>query len=74
MKKIPLAAISAVCITLSFLIAARCAVTAGRVVYYGGTDWVSPVVEDPWFTVGIISAVASLICLILLIIRNRKQA
>ena len=73
MKKIPLKAISSVCIILSFLIVARCAVTAGRVTYYGGTDWVTPIVEDPWFTVGIVTAVASLISLILLLVQRKSK-
>ena len=73
MKKIPFKAISLTCITLVVLVVARCAVTAGRTKYYGGTDWITPVVEDPWFLVGMIAAALSVISLILLLVQRKQN-
>ena len=73
MKKIPFKAIAAACMTLALLVVARCAVTYGRTVYYGGTDWVSKVVEDPWFTVGILAAAVSVVSLILLLVQRKQK-
>ncbi len=59
MKKIPWTAIGAVCMVLVVLVVGRCAVTAGRVLYYGGTNWKEKVLADPWFYVGM---AASAVC------------
>lgn len=57
MKKIPWTAIGVACLILVLLVAGRSAVTAGRVLYYGGTDWKSKVMADPWLYAGVAAAV-----------------
>lgn len=56
MKKIPWTLIGAICMVLALLVVGRCAVTAGRVLYYGGTNWKEKVLADPWFYVGMVSS------------------
>ena len=65
MKKIPWTGIGVGCMILVVLVIGRCAVTAGRVLYYGGTDWKDKVLADPWFYVGMAASVVCVVAFLL---------
>ena len=56
MKKIPWKGIGISCALLVLLVIGRCAVTVGRVIYYGGSNWLNKILSDPWTMVGIAAA------------------
>lgn len=65
MKKIPWFGIGVCSAILVVLVIGRSAVTAGRVLYYGGTDWLSSVRSDPWFYVGMAAAAICVVTFLL---------
>ena len=65
MKKIPWKAIAVAALILTGMVAIRCAVTAGRVLYFGGTNWSDKVLSDPWFYVGIAAAIVGVVACII---------
>lgn len=69
MKKFPWLGIGVGCAILVLLVIGRSAVTAGRVLYYGGTDWLSSVRSDPWFYVGMAAAA---ICVVSFLLASRR--
>ena len=73
MKKIPWKAIAVASLILTVMVAIRCVVTAGRVMYFGGTNWADKILSDPWFYVGIVAAVIGVVaCIIKLSERTEK--
>ena len=74
MKKIPWKAIAVASLILTVMVAIRCVVTAGRVMYFGGTDWADKILSDPWFYIGIAAAVIGVVaCIIKLSERTVKN-
>ena len=74
MKKIPWKAIAITALILTVMVAIRCVVTAGRVMYFGGTDWADKILSDPWFYIGIAAAVIGVVaCIIKLTERTVKN-
>lgn len=73
MKKFPWKGIGIGCAVLTMLVIARCAVTAGRVLYYGGTNWMSKVTADPWFYIGMAAAAACAACFLVLAQEESKK-
>ena len=65
MKKIPWKAIAVTALVMTVLVGFRCVVTAGRVLYDGGTNWSDKVLADPWFYVGIAAAVIGVVACII---------
>ena len=65
MKKIPWLGIGICSAILVLLVIGRSAVTAGRILYYGGTDWLTPVRSDPWFFVGMAAAAICVVSFLL---------
>ena len=70
MKKIPWTAIGTACLVMVLLVIGRCAVTVGRVMYYGGTDWKDKVLSDPWLIVGV---AASVVCVLAFLLADRPK-
>lgn len=56
MKEFPWKGIGISCALLVLLVMGRCAVTVGRVIYYGGSNWLNKILSDPWTFVGIAAA------------------
>lgn len=73
MKKIPWTAIGIACMTLVVLVIGRCAVTAGRVLYYNGTDWKEKILADPWFYVGMAASAVCVLSFILADVLRRRS-
>ena len=74
MKKIPWKTVAIAALILTVMVAIRCVVTAGRVMYEGGTDWADKILSDPWFYVGIAAAVIGVVaCIIKLSERTAKN-
>jgi len=73
MKKFPWQGIGISCAILVVLVIGRCAVTAGRVLYYNGTDWISKVRADPWFYVGMVAAAVCVVAFLMLAIRTKQE-
>ena len=73
MKKIPWNAMMIASAVMALLVAARCIATACMERYYGRSDWVSVILQDPWFYVGIAAAVLVCISAIACLIRQRKE-
>lgn len=73
MKKIPWKVITVVCLAMAILITARCVVTVNKAIYYG-QNWVTKLMEDPWFFVGILAAALGLGSLTALAVQNRKNS
>ena len=73
MKKSPWTTIGVACLILVLLVAGRSAVTAGRVLYYGGTDWVSKVMEDSWLYVGVAAAVMGVVAFLLAEVFKKEE-
>lgn len=71
MRNIPFKGIAVGCLVMALLVAARSAVTVGKALYYR-MDWVPELVEDPWFIVGIVAAVAGLAALLVLGLLQKK--
>ena len=76
MKKIPWKTMMIGSTVMTVLVAARCIATACMELYYGRADWVSVILRDPWFYVGV--AAAALVCTsaiaCLVEQRNKKEA
>lgn len=72
MKKIPFKAIMICSTVMMVLVVVRCIATACMELYYGRTDWVSVILRDPWFYVGIAAAVLVCISAIGCLIHQRK--
>lgn len=72
MRKIPWKGIAIGCLVLALLVAARSAVTVGKALYYR-VEWVSQLVEDPWFIVGIVAAVLGILALLMLGLLQKKD-
>ena len=66
MKKLPWKGIAFGCGMTAVLVLARCVVTAGRFLYYGGTYWQSEIMQDPWFYIGMASAAICVAALLVL--------
>ena len=65
MKKIPWKTVAIAALILTVMVAIRCVVTAGRVLYFGGTDWADKILSDPWFYRGIAAAVIGVVACII---------
>ena len=65
MKKIPWKAIAIAALILTVMVAIRCVVTAGRVMYEGGTNWSDRILADPWFYVGIAAAIIGVVACVI---------
>ena len=74
MHKIPFKAIGTCSAILTLLIIVRCFVSAGRVLYYGGTEWLSVIQADPWLYVSVGSAALSVLCFTMSILQERLEA
>ena len=73
MDKIPFKLIGACSAMLTVLIILRCALTVVRVLYYGGTNWLSEIQADPWLYVSVASAAISVVCFAMAVIQQRRQ-
>jgi hypothetical protein len=73
MQKIPFKSIGIGCAIMTLLIVARCLVSIGRVLYYGGTNWLPVVQEDPWLYVAVVTAATSVLCFTMTILQERLQ-
>ena len=73
MDKIPFKLIGACSALLTLLIVLRCAMTVVRVLYYGGSHWLSAIQADPWLYVSVASAAISVVCFAMAVIRQRWQ-
>ena len=73
MKRFPWKALGIGCAVLVMLVIGRCAVTAGRVMYYGGSEWISTVLADPWFFAGMAAAAVCVVCFVMLALQCRKE-
>lgn len=73
MKKIPWNVIMIASTVMTLLVAARCIATACMELYYGRRNWVSVILQDPWFYVGIVTAALVCISAIACLIRQRKE-
>lgn len=73
MKKIPFQTIMICGAVLTLLVAARCITTACMELYYGRPDWVSVILADPWFYVGVAAAALVGISAIATLIQSRKR-
>ena len=71
MKKFPFKTIGGCSAILTVLIIARCMVSIGRVLYYGGTQWLPVVQDDPWLYVSVASAAFSVICFTMAMVQDR---
>lgn len=71
MKKLPLKGIAFGCLIMALLVVARSAVSVGKAFYYH-MDWIPELVEDPWFIVGIVAAIAGIAALILMGVYRKK--
>ena len=65
MKKIPWKTIAVAALILTVMVAIRCVVTAGRILYFGGTNWADEILADPWFYVGVAAAVIGVVACII---------
>ncbi len=72
MKKFPWKGLCIGTVIMTGLVAARCAVTAGQVLYYGGTDYMSRILADGWFYVGLAAALIGIISGVMALL-TRKQ-
>ena len=75
MKKIPWKAVMIGSAVMTVLVAARCVATVLMERYYGRTAWVSVILQDPWFYVGIAAAAVVCISAIVCLLErgNRRQ-
>jgi len=73
MNKIPFKTIGFCSAILTVLIILRCIVSAGRVLYYGGTYWISVIQADPWLYVGIATSAICVVCFAMVVILQRQQ-
>ncbi len=73
MQKIPFKSIGIGCAIMTLLIVARCAVSIGRVLYYGGTQWMPVIQQDPYLYVAVATAAASVACFVMTILQERLQ-
>ena len=73
MRKIPFKAIVGCRAVLTLLIIARCLVSIGRVVYYGGNYWLTVIQADPWLYVSVASAAMSVVCFTMAVIQERQR-
>ena len=58
---------------LTFLVAVRSIITAGRFMYYGGVYWQKEVFGDPWFYVGMVAAAVCVVALLALAGQSLKS-
>ena len=65
MKKIPWKAIAVAALIITGMVAIRCVVTAGRVMYEGGTNWSDRILADPWFYIGIAAAIIGVVACVI---------
>ena len=65
MKKIPWKTVAIAALILTVMVAIRCVVTAGRVMYEGGTNWSDRILADPWFYVGIAAAIIGVVACVI---------
>ena len=72
-NKIPFKTIGICSAILTVLIILRCAVSIGRVLYYGGNYWLTVIQADPWLYVSVASAAISVVCFSMIIIRERSK-
>jgi hypothetical protein len=72
MDKIPFKTIGGCCAALTVLIIARCLVSIGRVLYYGGNYWLTVIQADPWLYVSVASAAMSVVCFTMAVIQERQ--
>ena len=73
MDKIPFKTIGGCCAVLTVLIIARCLVSIGRVLYYGGNYWLTVIQADPWLYVSVASAAMSVVCFTMAVILERQK-
>ena len=73
MRRFPWKGIGFGCAILVLLVIGRCVVTAGRVIYYGGTNWVDKILADPWFFVGMAAAAACAACFLVAVSQIRNE-
>ena len=71
MQKIPFKTIGGCCAVMTILIIARCLVSIGRVLYYGGNYWLSVIQADPWLYVSVATTALSVICFTMAIVQER---
>ena len=58
---------------MTVLVLARCIATVFMERYYGRTEWIPVVLDDPWFYVGIAAMILVCITAIAILIRGRKK-
>ena len=73
MQKIPFKTIGYCSAFLTILIIGRCLVSIGRVLYYGGTNWLAVIQADPWLYVSVASAALSVLCFTMTILQEQRQ-
>lgn len=73
MQKFPWKITGISCGVLTLLVIARCLVTVGRTLYYGGTNWAYQFLQDPWFYVGMAAAAICVVCFTMLAILEKKK-
>ena len=73
MDKIPFKTIGGCCAVLTVLIIARCLVSIGRVLYYGGNYWLTVIQSDPWLYVSVASAAICVVCFTMAVILERQK-
>jgi hypothetical protein len=73
MDRIPFKTIGFCSATLTLLIVARCLVSIGRVLYYGGNYWLSVIQADPWLYVAVATAAISVISFTMTIMQERLR-
>ncbi len=73
MKRIPWKKISAGCGIVTVLVLIRCIVTAARALYYGGDYWMTTILADPWFYVGMAAAAVCAAALVMLLTGEKQK-
>lgn len=72
MKRFPWKPVGMVSAIVTVLVVLRCFVTVGRVLYYGGNYWVTTLLDDPWFYIGMVAAALCTAAFVVLAIRERN--
>ncbi len=62
------------CIVMTVLVIARCIATAARELYYNRTGWMTLVLRDGWFYVGIAAALVGIISGVMWYLERKKAS
>lgn len=73
MKKSPWKTILIGSTVMTVLVLARCIATACMELYYGRTDWINKILQDPWLYVGAAAVLLVYISALASLIQNHKK-